>query len=127
MNIYWEIDDRFRENHEFGTKSGNIYDKTLYGPCVKMSAFFIINLVLFILLLFNHMSWKCPWISRSTVLEKLEKCPWKYWNVLYFNFWIYVVTMVKIAFAQASFEKYTHIYLSLLFMHFLFHMHFLKN
>ena len=46
------------QSYEFGTKSGNIYDKTLYGPCDKVSAFFIINFgpgISLILLLFSHM------------------------------------------------------------------------
>ena len=51
---------------------------------------------------------KCPWISHSIVLEKLEKCPWKSWNVQNFNFWIYVVTMSSYKYGKVMWELTAH-------------------
>ena len=81
--------------------------------CVKMSAFFVINFgsgTSLILVLFSHMSWKCPWIFRSVLLEKLEKCPWTSWNVLGFDLWIYDVVTILFSLASKRFRlKLTNI------------------
>ena len=87
--------------------------QNFYWPCVKMSAFFVINFgsgTSLILVLFSHMSWKCPWIFRSVLLEKLEKCPWTSWNVLGFDLWIYDVVTILFSLASKRFRlKLTNI------------------
>lgn len=87
--------------------------KLCIGPVLRCQLFFIINFgsgTSLILVLLSHMSWKCPWISRSVLLEKLEKCPWTSWNVLDFNLWIYDVVTILFSLASKWFRlKLTNI------------------
>ena len=71
-SVFWKIGDRCRKNYINLEQSDASFFTINFGPKIYL-----------ILLLFSQLSFK-----------ELEKCPWKSWNVLDFNFWIYVVTMV---------------------------------